>query len=143
MKYQILLILQVFLLGINNLYSQDSSKKNLPKEEQIRRIKQIEESERKAKDSIGISIEKKQFDCLINKYSAVSRLSIYKLSYEDFIVIVRLLNTVTFKRMTIQKKYKQFYDVFSKYYLRELLLLNLMLKLIKECVIIRKNIIYI
>ena len=98
-------------------YSQEVNFKVLSKEEQLQLIKIEEEKYRKSHDSIGVWIQKSQFDSLVAKYAELNDSNIKELNYKDLIIVVRIRNTIAFRDMAKIEKYKLFNTFFDQHYL--------------------------
>ena len=101
---------------LNKSYCQDTTIKKNSKEEQLRQIRIITDRESKARDSVGIAVSKNKFDSLIVTYSRIKVNRVNKLLHKDFIIIVRLANTVSSKDGFNGSPYYKFYEFYKKYY---------------------------
>ena len=97
-------------------YSQEVNLKTLSKDEQIQLIKIEEENYRESHDSIGVWIQKSQFDSLVAKHAELIDSNIKELNYKDLIIVVRISNTIAFRDMAKIEKYKLFNTFFAQHY---------------------------
>jgi hypothetical protein len=65
----------------------------------------------KSFDSVGISISKKNFDSLVATCTPLLELKTDTIAKADFITMIRLYNTITFRHLP-DKKYRQFKALF-------------------------------